>query len=172
MAGGRPINAVPFAPNAGGGVPIILTGIRSGQRLDHIKNHFLSADRYLRMLETVTLKQGTYESVTSFWAKIQKYGDQLGYTLAQKNTYFMSGVRHDILNNIITIGYHKPINDILDSLEEMELRRGILGLLPSYSSYSSAPPTIPNITSQQQGISLEDMQKAIQNALAQQKTEY
>src|SRR5581483_6976512 len=30
----------------------------------------------------------------------------------------------------------------------------------------------PVLTSQQQGISLEDMQKAIQNALAQQKTEY
>ena len=29
----------------------------------------------------------------------------------------------------------------------------------------------PVLTSQQQGISLEDMQKAIQNALAQQKTE-
>ena len=59
----------------------------------------------------------------------------------------MSEVRHDILNDIITIGRHKPINDILNSLEEMKLRREILGLLPSYSNYSSVPPTIPNITS-------------------------
>jgi hypothetical protein len=96
----------------------------------------------------------------------------LGYTPAQKKTSFISGVRHDILNDIFAIGYHKPINDILDSLEEMELRSGILGPPPSYLSYTQAPPTISNIAPQQQGISLEDMQKAIQNALSQQKTEY
>src|SRR4051812_38000523 len=57
IAGGRPTNAVPVAPNAGGGVPIILAGVRSKQRLDHIKNRFPSTDRYLRMLEIGTLKQ-------------------------------------------------------------------------------------------------------------------
>ena len=30
IAGGRPANAGPVAPNAGGGVPIILAGIQSG----------------------------------------------------------------------------------------------------------------------------------------------
>ena len=118
------------------------------------------------MLEINTLKQGTHESVPSFWAKIQKYGDQLGYTPAQKKTSFISGVRHDILNAIFTISSHRPINDILDSLEEMELRHEVIGPLLSYLSYTQAPPTISNIASQQQGISLEDMQKAIQNVLA------
>ncbi|CAG8540074.1 16122_t:CDS:2, partial [Cetraspora pellucida] len=33
IAGGCPTNAVPVAPNAKGGIPIILAGIRSGQRL-------------------------------------------------------------------------------------------------------------------------------------------
>ena len=61
----------------------------------------------------------------------------------------MSEVRHDILNDIITIGHHKPINDILNSLEEMKLCCEILRSLLSYSSYSSVPPTIFNITSQQ-----------------------
>lgn len=112
------------------------------------------------MLEINTLKQGTHESVTSFWAKIQKYGDQLGYTPAQKKSSFISGVRHDILNDIFTIGRHRPINDILDSLEEMELRRGIIGPPPSYLSYTQAPPTISNIAPQQQGISLEDMRNS------------
>src|SRR3954453_9063802 len=51
IAGGRPTNAVPVAVNAGGGIPVILAGIRSEQRLDHIKNHFPSTDRYLRMFE-------------------------------------------------------------------------------------------------------------------------
>src|SRR4051812_17495673 len=40
IAGGRLTNAIPVTPNTGGGVPIILAGIQSEQRLDHIKNHF------------------------------------------------------------------------------------------------------------------------------------
>jgi hypothetical protein len=123
------------------------------------------------MLEIGTLKQGTHESVTSFWAKIKKYGDQLGYTPAQKKSSFISGVRHDILNDIFMIGRHKPINDILDSLEEIELRSGVIGPPPSYLSYTQAPPTISNIAPQQQGISLTDIQKIFQDAQAQQKTE-
>src|SRR5437868_7462877 len=121
------------------------------------------------MLEINTLKQGTHESVPSFWAKIQKYGDQLGYTPAQKKTSFISGVRHDILNDIFTIGRHRPINDILDSLEEIELRRRVIGPPPSYLNYTLAPLAIPNIMPQQQGISLEDIQKIFQEAQAQQK---
>jgi len=76
------------------------------------------------------------------------------------------------LNDIFTIGRHRPINDILDSLKEIELRREVIGSPLSYLNYTLAPPAISNITPQQQEISLEDMQKAIQNALAQQKTEY
>ncbi|CAB5383939.1 unnamed protein product [Rhizophagus irregularis] len=117
IAGGRPTNAVPVAPNAGRGIPIILAGIRSGQRLDHIKNCFPSTDRYLRMFEI-------------------GYGDQLGYTPAQKKTQFMSGVRDDIKKEIYRIGQHRAINDILDSLAELELRRGVLGPPPSYLSYT------------------------------------
>ncbi|CAB4380138.1 unnamed protein product [Rhizophagus irregularis] len=136
IAGGRPTNAVPVAPNAGRGIPIILAGIRSGQR-DHIKNCFPSTDRYLRMFEIGALKQGAHESVSSYyWAKILKYGDQLGYTPAQKKTQFMSGVRNDIKEEIYRIGQHRAINDILDSLAELELRRGVLGPPPSYLSYT------------------------------------
>jgi len=48
------------------------------------------------MFEIRALKQGAHESVSSYWAKVQKYGDQLDYTNAQKKTVFMSGVRVDI----------------------------------------------------------------------------
>ncbi|PKY54615.1 hypothetical protein RhiirA4_501868, partial [Rhizophagus irregularis] len=91
IAGGRPTNAVPVAVNAGGGIPVILAEIRAGQRLHRIKKHYPTANRYVKMLEIGSLKQGVHESVASFWAKIQKYGDQLGYTDAQKKTYFLSG---------------------------------------------------------------------------------
>ncbi|CAG8683542.1 4443_t:CDS:1, partial [Ambispora leptoticha] len=82
IAGGRPTNAVPVAPNAGGGVSIILAGMRSGQRLWWMKKHYPTANKYVKMLEIRALRQGVYESVLSFWAKIQKYGNQLGYTPA------------------------------------------------------------------------------------------
>lgn len=124
------------------------------------------------MFEIGALKQGVHESVSSYWAKILKYGDQLGYTPAQKKTQFMSGVRDDIKEEIYRIGQHRPINDILDSLAELELRRGVLGPPPSYLSYTPVPPAISNIMPQQQGISLADFQKAMQDALAQQKTEF
>ncbi len=69
----------------------------------------------------------------------------------------MSEVRDDIKEEIYRIGQHRAINDILDSLAELELRHGVLGSLPSYLNYTSAPPTISNNVSQQQGISLADI---------------
>ena len=67
------------------------------------------------MFEIGALKQGVYKSVSSYWAKILKYGNQLGYTPAQKKTQFMYGVRDDIKEEIYRIGQHRAINDILDS---------------------------------------------------------
>ncbi|CAB4430133.1 unnamed protein product [Rhizophagus irregularis] len=171
ITGGRPTNTAPVAPNAGGGVPIILAGIRSGQRLHRIKKHFPSTNRYIKMLEIGTLKQEAHESSSSFWAKIQKYGDHLGYTDKQKKTHFISGVRVDIRDEIFRIGQHRPIDEILDSLADIELRQGLLGPSPSYHSYIPTPPAISNNAPQQQGISLADIQKTFQDALAQQKTE-
>ncbi|CAG8728879.1 12237_t:CDS:1, partial [Ambispora leptoticha] len=96
------------------------------------------------MFEIGALKQGAHESASSYLAKILKYGDQLGYTPAQKKTQFMSGVRDDIKEEIYRIGQHRAINNILDSLAELELRCGVLGLPPSYYNYIPAPPIIPN----------------------------
>ncbi|CAG8851328.1 36055_t:CDS:2, partial [Racocetra persica] len=61
-AGGCPTNAIPVAPNAGGGVSIILAGIRSEQRLSWIKKHYPTANKYVKMLEIGALRQGVYES--------------------------------------------------------------------------------------------------------------
>ncbi|CAG8746114.1 20736_t:CDS:1, partial [Racocetra persica] len=121
VAGGYSTNVVPVAPNAGGGNSIVLAGVRSGQRLHQIKKHYLTTNKYVKMLEISVLKQGAYETVPSFWAKIQKYGDQLGYIPAQKKTYFLSRVRSDIRDEIYRIDQTKPINDIIDSLAELEL---------------------------------------------------
>ena len=96
------------------------------------------------MLEIGALKQGVHESSSSFWAKIQKYGDHLDYTPKQKKMCFISGVRENIREDVFRIGQHRPIDDILDSLADIELRRGVLGPSPSYYSYTPAPPAISN----------------------------
>ncbi|CAG8746527.1 24313_t:CDS:2, partial [Racocetra persica] len=125
VARGQPTNAVLVVPNAKEGVSIIFAGIRSGQRLFLTKKHFPSTDRYLRIFEI---------------------GDQLGYTLAQKKTQFMSRVRDDIKKKIYRIGQHRPINNIFDNLAELELRCRVLGPPPSYLSYILVPPAISNKT--------------------------
>ncbi|PKC57990.1 hypothetical protein RhiirA1_496793 [Rhizophagus irregularis] len=77
------------------------------------------------------------------------------------------------------IGEHLPLNKLAKKLYEIELRR-----IARHKRDRTSDPLVSNRTSrqiyepspvsasQQHGISLEDMQKAIQNALAQQKTEY
>ncbi|CAG8850548.1 21548_t:CDS:1, partial [Racocetra persica] len=96
------------------------------------------------MLEIGALRQGVYKSVPSFWAKIQKYGDQLGYTPAQKKTYFLSGIRPDIKDEIYRIGQTKPINDIIDSFAELELHHRILQQALSQPRHVSIASAIPD----------------------------
>ncbi|KAF0430273.1 hypothetical protein F8M41_005554 [Gigaspora margarita] len=129
-------------------VPLGLTGadIILVQELD---KDWIVAGGYLKMFEIGALKQGVHKSVSSYWVKILKYEDQLGYTPAQKKTQFMSRVRDDIKEKIYRIG-----------------------LPPLYLSYTPVPPAISNVMPQQQEISLADFQKAMQDALAQQKTEF
>ncbi|CAG8792526.1 45588_t:CDS:2, partial [Gigaspora margarita] len=123
------------------------------------------------MLEIGALRQDIYESVPLFWAKIQKYGDQLGYTLAQKKTHFLSGVRPDIRDEIYRIGQTKPINDIIDSLAELELRHGILQQASLQPCHASISPAIPDAISQQPVFPIADMQKMIQNIFAKEQAE-
>ncbi|CAG8777267.1 16308_t:CDS:1, partial [Gigaspora rosea] len=123
------------------------------------------------MLEIGALRQGLYETVPSFWAKIRKYGDQLGYTPAQKKTHFLSGVRSDIRDEIYRIGQTKPINDIIDSLAELELRHGILQQALSQPRYAPIASATSDAMSQQPVFPIADIQKIIQDELAKQRAE-
>ncbi|RGB22434.1 hypothetical protein C1646_776107 [Rhizophagus diaphanus] len=78
------------AVNAGGGIPVILTGIQASQRLHRIKKHYPTANRYVKMVEIGSLKQGVHKSVASFWAKIQK-------------------PINDILDNLAELELHKEV---------------------------------------------------------------
>ncbi|KAF0471686.1 hypothetical protein F8M41_025141 [Gigaspora margarita] len=84
IARGHPTNIAPNAPNTNARNLIVLAEVQSGQRLYWIRKYYPTANKYVKMLKIGTLKQGTYESILSFWAKIQKYSDQLGYIPVQK----------------------------------------------------------------------------------------
>ncbi|CAG8794432.1 12422_t:CDS:2 [Dentiscutata erythropus] len=97
-----------------------------------------------------------------------KYGDQLGYTPAQKKTHFLFGVRPDIRDEIYRISQTKPINDIIDSLAELELRYRILQQAPSQLRHALIAPAISDVIPQQPAFPMADMQKMIQDAFAKQ----
>ncbi|GBB95525.1 hypothetical protein RclHR1_25540002 [Rhizophagus clarus] len=51
----------------------------------------------------------------------------------------------DIRDEIFRIGQHRPIDEILDSLADIELHQGLLGPSPSYLNYTLSPPINSNI---------------------------
>ncbi|CAG8854352.1 6303_t:CDS:1, partial [Gigaspora margarita] len=69
------------------------------------------------------------------------------------------------------IGQTKPINDIIDSLAELELRHGILQQAPSQPRHASISPAIPDVISQQLVFPIADMQKMIQDIFAKERAE-
>ncbi|UZO05886.1 uncharacterized protein OCT59_026224 [Rhizophagus irregularis] len=84
-----------------------------------------------------------------------------------------------LLKKAEDIGEHLPLDELAKKLYEIELRRiarhksdRTSDLLVSNQTSRQIYELSPVSASQQHGISFEDMQKAIQNALAQQKTEY
>ena len=59
--------------------------------------------------------------------------------------HFISGVRVNIRDEIFRIGQHRPIDEILDSLVDIELHQGLLGPSPSYYSITPAFSISQNI---------------------------
>ncbi|CAG8485117.1 2402_t:CDS:2 [Acaulospora colombiana] len=81
-----------------------------------------------------------------------------------------AGVRSDIRDEIYRIGQTKPINDIIDSLAELELRHGILKQAPLQSRYEPISSAVPDVVVQS-GPSNNEMQKSFQAMLEKQKAE-
>ncbi|CAG8844865.1 17259_t:CDS:2, partial [Racocetra persica] len=67
---------------------------------------------------------------------------EIGALKQGKKTHFLSGVRPDIRDKIYRIGQTKPINNIIDSLAELELRHGILQKAPSQPCHAPIAPAI------------------------------
>lgn len=126
LAGGRPTPNAPVAPAAGGNTPVILAGIRPGQRLWWFRCHYKSVDKDKRKMEMGLLRQEPNETVAKFWSRVNHCGDQLHYNDALKKSQFLNGVRDDIKQQILLIGSHKSMEKILDRLERYELDQDVL----------------------------------------------
>ncbi|EXX67389.1 hypothetical protein RirG_114840 [Rhizophagus irregularis DAOM 197198w] len=163
IADGRPANIAVNALNANNGTTVVVAGIRFGQAIWWLKTHFPTVEEELRDLMYRTIRKGNMTI------------DELPEELRRK---FLDALPLSWLEKAEDIGEHLPLDKLAKKLYEIELRRiarhkkdrlpdPLVSNRASQEIYEPSPVSAP----QQQGISLEDMQKAIQNALAQQKTE-
>src|SRR3954469_20138329 len=126
-----------------------------------------------------TIRKGDM-TIDELYRKILRIGRRANYRPEELHRKFLDALPLPWLEKAEDIGEHLPLDELAKKLYEIELRRiarhkrdgGIPDSLVSNRTsrqiYEPSPVSAP----QPQGISLEDMQKAIQNALAQQKTEY
>jgi len=125
-----------------------------------------------------TIKKGDM-TIDELYRKILWIGRQANYRPEELRKKFLDALPLPWLEKAKDIGEHLPLDELAKKLYEIELRRiarhkrdAIPDPLVSHRASRQIYEPSPVSASQQQGISLEDMQKAIQNALAQQKTEY
>ncbi|KAF0424745.1 hypothetical protein F8M41_006439 [Gigaspora margarita] len=98
-------------------------------------------------------------TIDELYRKILLIGRRANYRPEELRRKFLDALPLSWLEKAEDIGEHLPLDELAKKLYEIELCR-------------IARHKRDRIPDPLQGISLEDMQKAIQNALAQQKTEY
>ncbi|CAB5114013.1 unnamed protein product [Rhizophagus irregularis] len=178
IAGGRPTNLPVNLPNAGNGTTVVVAGIRFGQAVWWLKTHFPTVEEELRDLMYGTIRKGDM-TIDELYRKILRIGRRANYRPEELRRKFLDALPLLWLEKAEDIGEHLPLDELAKKLYEIELRRiarhkrdRISDPLVSNRTSQQIYEPSPVSASQQHGISLEDMQKAIQNALAQQKTEY
>src|SRR6266496_4533589 len=118
-------------------------------------------------------------TIDELYRKIVRIGRRANYRPEELRRKFLDALPLPWLEKAEDIGEHLPLPELYKKLYEIELRQigrykrdripdPLVSNQVSRQIYEPSPVSAP----QQQGISLEDMKKAIQNALAQQKTEY
>src|SRR6266498_1804654 len=124
-----------------------------------------------------TIRKGDM-TIDELYRKILRIGKRANYRPEELRRKFLDALPLPWLEKAEDIGEHLPLDELSKKLYEIELRRiarhkrnRISDPLVSQRASQQIYEPSPVSASQQQGISLEDMQKAIQNALAQQKTE-
>ncbi|CAB5162797.1 unnamed protein product [Rhizophagus irregularis] len=155
-AGGCPTNAPVNAPNANAGNTVVVAGIRFDQAIWWLKTHFPTVEEELRDLMYGTIRKGDM-TIDELYRKILRIGRRANYRPEELHRKFLDALPLLWLEKAEDIARHKR-----DRLPDP-----LVSNRASQEIYEPSPVSAP----QQQRISLEDMQKAIQNALAQQKTE-
>ncbi|CAG8617442.1 12818_t:CDS:2 [Acaulospora morrowiae] len=153
VARGRPTNAVVNLPNAGNGTTVVVPGIRFGQAIWWLKTHFPTIEEELRDLQYGTIRKGSM-TIDELYRKLLRIGRRANYRPEELRRKFIDALPLPWLEKTEDIARNK--------------RDRIPDPLVSQQIYDSLPVS----TQQQQGISLEDMQKVFQNAVVQQKTEF
>src|ERR1051325_4498083 len=178
VAGGRPTKLPVNLPNAGNGTTVVLPDIRFGQAIWWLKTHFPTVEEELRDLMYGTIRKGDM-TIDELYRKILRIGRRANYRPEELRRKFLDALPLPWLEKAEDIGEHLPLDELAKKLYEIELRRiarhkrdRISDPLVSQRASREIYELSPVLAPQQQGISLEDMQKAIQNALVQQKTEY
>src|SRR6266542_280647 len=118
-------------------------------------------------------------TIDELYRKILQIGRRANYRPEELRRKFLDALPLLWLEKAEIMVKHLPLAELVKKLFEIELRR-----IARHKRDKISDPLVSNQTSrqiyealpvsalQQQGISLEDMQKVIQNALVQQKTEY
>ncbi len=169
-----PTNAPLNAPNAGNGTTVVVAGIRFGQAVWWLKTHFPTVEEELRDMMYGTITKGDM-TIDELYRKILRIGRRANYRPEELRRKFLDTLLLPWLEKAENIGEHLPLAELAKKLYEIELHRiarhkrdkisdPLVSNRTSWQIYEPSPVSTP----QQQGISLEDMQKA----LAQQKTEY
>ncbi|UZO29133.1 uncharacterized protein OCT59_022622 [Rhizophagus irregularis] len=161
IAGGRSTNAPVNAPNANAGNTVVV-----------------AVEEELWDLMYGTIRKGDM-TIDELYRKILRIGKRANYRPEELRRKFLDALPLLWLEKAEDIGEHLLLDELAKKLYEIELRR-----IARHKRNRTSDPLVSNRTSwqiyelspvsasQQHGISFEDMQKAIQNALAQQKTEY
>src|SRR6266496_3900786 len=165
-------------PNAGNETTVVIVGIRFGQAIWWLKTHFPTVEEELRDIMYGTIRKGDM-TIDELYRKILRIGRRANYRPEELRRKFLDALPLLWLEKAEDIGEHLPLDELAKKLYEIELRRiarhkrdKISDPLVSNQASQQIYEPLPVSAPQQHGISLEDMQKAIQNALAQQKTEY
>src|SRR2546429_5752646 len=117
-------------------------------------------------------------TIYELYRKIVRIGRRANYRPEELRRKFLDALPLPWLEKAEDIGEHLPLPELYKKLYEIELRQigrykrdRIPDPLVSNRVSQQIYKPLPVSASQQQGISLEDMEKTMQNALAQQKTE-
>ncbi|RGB34391.1 hypothetical protein C1646_760589 [Rhizophagus diaphanus] len=177
IAGGRPTNTSVNAPNANAENTVVVAGIRFGQAIWWLKTHFPTVEEKLQDMMYRIITKGDM-TIDELYRKIVRIGRRANYRPEELCRKFLDALSLPWLEKAEDIGKHLPLAELAKKLYEIELRQiarhkrnKLFNPLVSNRASQQIYEPLPVSALQQHGISLEDMQKAIQNVLTQQKTE-